>query len=456
MLAGRSPEEALVPYQPFVEALRHYFMTVSARELRSSAREYGSELIRLVPELRRRAPELPPPIDSEPETERYRLFEAVAGLLTEISATAPVLLVLDDLQWADRPTLLLLRHIARAPGHGRVLVLGAYRATEAHSAGFTAALAELRRERLITQIEIVGLSESETTELVELRAGGRRRPRRSAAPCTRRRRETRSSSRRSSATSPRPASGPTRRARRVLGHFGLPEGVKDVIARRLARLDTEATEWLRVAAVIGRDFDAGLLERVLSLDEDGFLNALDAALEAGLVAESPAQPERYSFSHALIRETLYDGMSARAPRPHPPARRRGARGRRTPSASSPRSRCTSPVRRAPRTPRRRSSTRCAPASRRRRCSPTRRQPSTTRGRSRCSSGSTPTPTPCGASCSSGSARPTSAPASARSPGRRSARRPRSRSGSATAASSRGRRSAPRGATSRPRASSTTS
>ena len=309
VLAGRSPEEALVPYQPFVEALRHYFMTVSARALRASAREYGSELIRLVPELRRRAPELPPPIDSEPETERYRLFEAVAGLLTEISATAPVLLVLDDLQWADRPTLLLLRHIARAPGHGRVLVLGAYRATEAHSGGFTAALAELRRERLITQIELVGLSDSETTELVELRAGATPAPSFSRALYE----ETEGNPffieeivRHLAEAGVRPDQA----SARVLGHFGLPEGVKDVIARRLARLDTEATEWLRVASVIGRDFDAGLLERILSVDEDGFLNALDAALEAGLVAESPAQPERYSFSHALIRETLYDGMSA--------------------------------------------------------------------------------------------------------------------------------------------------
>ena len=309
VLAGRSPEEALVPYQPFVEALRHYFMSVSARELRSSAREYGSELIRLVPELRRRAPELPSPIDSEPETERYRLFEAVVGLLTEISTTAPVLLVLDDLQWADRPTLLLLRHIARAPGHGRVLVLGAYRATEAHSAGFTAALAELRRERLITLIGVLGLTEAETAELVELRAGARPSPAFSRALFD----ETEGNPFFIEEIVRHLAEAgvqPDQAGARVLGHFGLPEGVKDVIARRLARLDTTATEWLRVASVIGRDFDAELLERVVSLDEDGFLNALDAALEAGLVAESPAHRERYSFSHALIRETLYDGMSA--------------------------------------------------------------------------------------------------------------------------------------------------
>ncbi len=309
VLAGRSPEEALVPYQPFVEALRHYFLGVPARELRSSARDYGSELIRLVPELRRRAPELPSPTDSEPETERYRLFEAVAGLLTEISATAPVLLVLDDLQWADRPTLLLLRHIARVPGHGRVLVLGAYRTTEAHSPGFTATLAELRRERLITQIRLLGLTETETAQLVELRSG--------VPP-------TASFSRALyDETEGNPffveeivrhladaGIQPDDAGARVLGTFGLPEGVKDVIVRRLARLDTQATEWLRVAAVIGRDFDAELLERVVSLDEDGFLNALDGALEAGLVVESPARPGRYGFSHALIRETLYEGMSA--------------------------------------------------------------------------------------------------------------------------------------------------
>ncbi|MFL5830320.1 MAG: ATP-binding protein [Solirubrobacteraceae bacterium] len=309
VLAGRSPEEALVPYQPFVEALRHYFLSASARQLRASAREYGSELARLVPELRRRAPELPAPVEGEPETERYRLFEAVAGLLTEISSTAPVLLVLDDLQWADRPTLLLLRHIARAPDQGRVLVLGAYRATEAHINGFASALVELRRERLVTQIEVTGLTQAETAELVRLRAGVTPTPAFSRALYEE--------------TEGNPffveeivrhlaeAGVQTDQAgAAVLQHFGLPEGVKDVIARRLTRLGGDALEWLRVAAVIGRDFDATLLENVVSLDEDEFLNALDEAIAAGLVVESPARPGRYSFSHALIRETLYEGMSA--------------------------------------------------------------------------------------------------------------------------------------------------
>src|SRR5205814_9138929 len=90
--------------------------------------------------------------------------------------------------------------------------------------------------------------------------------------------------------------------------FGLPEGVKDVIARRLSRLDAQAIEWLRAAAVVRRGVDAQLLEQVATLDEDQFLNSLDEALAAGLVVETPARPGRYSFSHALIRETLYDRL----------------------------------------------------------------------------------------------------------------------------------------------------
>ncbi len=308
VLAGRSPQDALLPYQPFVEALRHYVVHVPFDDLRASAREYGSELARLVPELRRRAPDLPAPVEGDPDTERYRLFEAVVGLLGEISASVPVLLVLDDLQWADRPTLLLLRHVARAPDLRRVLVLGSYRAAATYADGFAQALSELRRERLVTQIKVGGLTESETAELVRIRAGG------SPSPALSRGLHAE--------TEGNPffieeivrhlaeAGVDTDQAdARELERVGLPEGVKEVIAVRLSRLRPPAVEWLRLAAVIGRDFDLSLLEQVASLEEDQFLNALDEALAAGLVVEASGDSARYSFSHALIRETLYEGMS---------------------------------------------------------------------------------------------------------------------------------------------------
>ena len=221
----------------------------------------------------------------------------------------PVLIVLDDLQWADRPTLLLLRHLARASLSGRILILGAYRATERWIESFEAALTGLRRERLIREMEIGGLPEADAIELVALRAGGTPRAS-SRRRCTRRPRAIRSSSRRSSGTSSTRACSRLTAGARDLQRFGLPDDVREVISRRLQRLDADAIEWLRVAAVIGRDFDVSLLERVLGVEEDRFLAALDEALAAGLVVESPADPGHYSFSHTLIRETLYEGMSA--------------------------------------------------------------------------------------------------------------------------------------------------
>ncbi len=316
VLAGRAPEETLVPYQPFLEALGHYVFRAPLEELRAVAREYGAELGRLIPELRRRVPELPPPDPGDPETDRYRLFEAVAGLLAEISAAVPVLIVLDDLQWADRPTLLLLRHLARSPHNTRVSIMGAYREVDQWSEGFDAALAGLRRERLMVQLDVGGLPQAEAMELVRLRAGGTP----STAFVEVLYRETEGNPffieeivrhLTDAGVSSQDAGA------RDLERVGLPEDVRDVIGRRLDRLAPGSIEWLRVAAVIGRDFDASLLERVLGFDEDRFLAALEDALDAGLVAEAPADPGRYSFAHALIRETLYEGMSsARRARVH--------------------------------------------------------------------------------------------------------------------------------------------
>jgi DNA-binding SARP family transcriptional activator len=308
VLAGRAPEETMVPYQPFLEALGHYVFRAPVDELRSVAREYGSELGRLIPELRRRLPDLPPPDPGDPDTDRYRLFEAVAGLLGEVSATVPVLIVLDDLQWADRPTLLLLRHLARSPHNSRVSILGAYRTVDQWSEGFDSALAGLRRERLMVQLDVEGLPEGEAMELVQLKAGGTP----SLAFLQALYRETEGNPFFIEEIVRHLVDSGVRTHEAGAGEldrFGLPDDVRDVISRRLERLEPGAIEWLRVAAVIGRDFDARLLEDVLGFEEDRFLSALEDATDAELVTEAPGEPGRYSFSHALIRETLYEGMS---------------------------------------------------------------------------------------------------------------------------------------------------
>jgi DNA-binding SARP family transcriptional activator len=307
VLAGRSPEEALVPYQPLVEALRHYVATAPVDELRSTARYYGPELARLVPELSRRLGELPSPVN-EPDSERYRLFEAVVGLFSAISSSAPILLVLDDLHWADRPTLLLLRHLARSGEPRQLLMLVAYR-TEASGQLLGDALADLKREGLLAQIDVAGLSEPETAELVRMRTG--EAPSRAFAHALHR--ETEGNPffieeivRNLAEVGVHAGAAGATELQRV----GLPEGVKQMIARRTGRLAPETIESLRVAAVIGRDFDAALLEQLLGLEEEAFLRALEEALAAGLLLESGSDPGGYSFSHMLIREALYEGMSA--------------------------------------------------------------------------------------------------------------------------------------------------
>lgn len=316
VLAGRAPQEALAPYQPFVEALHQYVLGAELEALRRHTREYAADLAALAPELARRMPELTRRAASEELSERYRLFEAFVGVLTEISRTTPLLLVLDDLHWADRTTLLLLRHVARAPTLSRVLVLGAYRSTEVPGEGFAGALAELRRERLVSELALGGLDETEVAELV--RALTDAHP---SAPLRRALHERTEGNplfveaivRHLSDAGVDLARGGASELRRV----GLPQGVRDVIAGRLHRLDADALEVLRCAAVIGRDFDLRLLESVVSLDEERFLLALDAALAAGLVNEVSSRSGSAAFSHALIRETLYEGLSAaRAERLH--------------------------------------------------------------------------------------------------------------------------------------------
>ncbi len=306
VLAGRAPEEGLAPYQPFLEALSHYFATADLDDIRGALHEHGPELSRLVPELRHRAPDLPAP-PGEPEGERYRLFESVIGLLSSVAEHAPILLVLDDLQWADRPTLLLLRHLARSPRPGRLLVLLAFR-TEAATEVLHGFLSELGRDRLSTQLDIRGLSQRDTAELVRVRAG--EMP--SSAFARRIHRETEGNPffveeivRNLVAAGVRVGAATASELQR----FELPEGVKRMVARRMDTLDPRTIEWLRVASVAGRDFDAELLEELLEFDEEEFLTALEEALAAGLLLEQVTASGRYSFSHALIREALYEGMS---------------------------------------------------------------------------------------------------------------------------------------------------
>jgi class 3 adenylate cyclase len=318
VLYGRCDDELGIPYQPWAEALQHLVAYAPAELLAEHVAARGGELARLVPELAGRVGMLPESRSADPETERYLLFGAVLDLLGRVSADEPVVLVLDDLHWADKPSLLLLRHLMTATVPLRVLVLGAYRGTDlkaGHALGDL--LAALHREEGTERLELSGLGDDEVVELLETAAGHDLDPD-AIGLAHALYRET---------------DGNPFFAGEILRHLvesgaivqgrdgrwvaedefrgrALPSSAREVIGRRVAQLGGAAEQVLRAAAVIGRDFELGVLARVTELDDGALLDVMEAASAAALVSEVASVPDRFTFAHALIEHALYEDLSA--------------------------------------------------------------------------------------------------------------------------------------------------
>lgn len=308
VLFGRCYEEALTPYQPFVEALERYIGNRSPDVLRQQLGSLAGDLRRLLPSLEDPHVQLPTARLGDPDGERYRLFSAVAALLG--SARTPILLVLDDLHWADEPTVLMLKHVLRAPSDASGLIVVTYRDSELpEDHAFARVIGDLARERALNPIELDGLDEEAVSELVNDWEGNAPSDLSVAIH-----RETdgnpffieellRHLSERGNARGNGSALPP-------LHELGVPEGVQRVIERRVMGLRDDAKRVLRLAAVIGREFDFSVLEAISDLSAEALLDAIDDLLAAHLIAEEPAKFGSYSFSHALIRDALYDDMTA--------------------------------------------------------------------------------------------------------------------------------------------------
>ena len=255
---------------------------------------------------------------ADAETERYRLFDAVADLLAEMSAAHPVVLVLDDIHWADKPSLVLLRHLlalgdadapARAlhlPRHRPRPQPPALRRARRLPAPARRRAARPARPRRRRGHRLHGDRPPATT------SSSRARPRRGR--CTPRPRATRSSSARCCATSPRPARSSSDDGRWTtpdvsMGDFGIPEGIREVVGRRLSRLSDAVNQALAVAAVIGPVFDLVDHRRRRRPGGDELFDALDEATAVGLIREVPGAVGRYAFAHALVRSALYEELT---------------------------------------------------------------------------------------------------------------------------------------------------
>jgi class 3 adenylate cyclase len=290
VLYGRCDDGLDVAAQPFAEALGAYVAACPVDELRVELGARAGDLIALVPALAERLPAIAEPRPAEPDVERMRTMDAAIALLEAAVATAPVILVLDDLHWADAFSLLLLRHLLDAGAAMRLLVLAAYRDTEPSRSPLLAdVVTGLARRSDVGHIELGPLAERHI-EAILAHAG--RSPSLAAGVRT--------------ATEGNPFF--VGEVIHALGEHGdadaaLTPRIRDVVRSRLARLPDGTADVLTAAAVAGAEFDADVLAGALDSGLDETLDALEAAERARLVHPAGAA-DRFTFAHALVRETI--------------------------------------------------------------------------------------------------------------------------------------------------------
>jgi len=317
---GAAAEDLGAPYGPWIQAISHYVEHAPDEVLTAHVERHRGELARLLRRgsLAKRVADVPEPQQADPETERYLLFEAVAGLVQAASDHGPVLLVLDDLHWADTQTLSLLKHVAASTADSALLVLAIYRESDLDRGHpLCDALAHLHRLDGVERRTLQGLGVDEVAEVVaavaglEMNAVGVELTREVA-------RETDGNPffvgeiLRHLTESGAISQGPDGQweLRSSIADLGLPHGLREVVCRRVERLGADVQQVLTVAAVVGRAFDVELLELIVEQDEEQLLDALDRALHASVLVESPQRAGRFNFAHALINHALYDAIGA--------------------------------------------------------------------------------------------------------------------------------------------------
>lgn len=310
VLWGRCHEaEWAPPYWPWVQLLRAYAQHRPEDALRAELGPGAADVVQLVPEIAARFPDPAPLPPLAPEQARFRMFDHVAAVLRRAAGAQSLLLVLDDLHWADAPSLLLLEFLAREVRGVPLVVLGTYRDVDVgRGHPLARALAEVVRSGHTQRIVLGGLSEDDVGRLVA--AGG-------VAPTA----ELVAAVYDETNGNPffvhevarllagEAGDGRAVGAERAGRHLPIPQSVREAIGRRLDRLSPECNEVLATAAAIGREFGLSVLARVSGRTTEQVLEALGEAATARLIEEVPRRLGAYRFGHALIRETLYDDLS---------------------------------------------------------------------------------------------------------------------------------------------------
>jgi class 3 adenylate cyclase/tetratricopeptide (TPR) repeat protein len=281
VLFGHVDETLRVPYRAFVESLRAYTDTPNP-----SLGDMADELTRIVPEMRSRLG-LGQPIEGDPETEQYRLFEAVAQWLTAAARERPLMVVLDDLHWATPETLQLLRHLSLCRAELGPAVIVTYRPAEAPGE-----LGQLVDDLADNPGSLVirprGLTSADITRLVGIDRGSL------------------------AVTVHEQTAGNPFFVTAMLSHLehnddgSLPEDVHTAVRRRVSKLAPDMQHALRVGSLLGLEFDLRLVAHACATSTAGLIDGIEQARRAGIIEEYGANTFR--FAHALVRGTLADQL----------------------------------------------------------------------------------------------------------------------------------------------------
>ena len=304
VVSGRCYEgEGAPAFWPWVQIMRQCLRTLGPEAFGGGHR--AAAVAQLVPELRALKPNLPALPDVAPEAERFRLFDAVAALCCDLAGARPIVLLLDDLHWADKPSLLLLQFLATSIAGSRILVLGTHRDEHTERGDRMAELlGALAREPVYQRIVLRGLDAPDVARFIELAAGSAPDPELANAM--------------HGITGGNPffieemvrllvAGGRLDSADAISG-LGLPPGIRAAVGRRLATLTEGCSRVLTVASVIGREFTTSVLGRAAEVEPAALLEILHEAVRIRILDEVPDAVGAYAFSHALIRETLYEDI----------------------------------------------------------------------------------------------------------------------------------------------------
>lgn len=314
-LAGHAYEEHGAPFVTSAEILEQLVRAVPAENLRNVLGPTAGEIALLLPELRRRLPDIPPAQDVPPEQQQRYLFNALLELTERLASAVPVVVLLDDMQWADESTMLLLEYLAPHLSRLRVIYIATYRDIQADMGEpFQRAMARLTRLDNVSRITLRDLGRDEVTTLMA--SLGPADPPDSVVEVIYRETEGNpffvQSVYRHLAEEGQLFDAEGRwRTDLDPESLAVPEGVRLVIDQRLKRLGDQTQSILRQAAVMGLRFELGVVERACGEDSDTVLAAIESAERAGLAfPASGPRSDRYEFSHALVRQTLLEGLSA--------------------------------------------------------------------------------------------------------------------------------------------------